>query len=131
MGKTEIQKINNHDKYVGGNEDVTIKWDGKTELINNDENKGYAYLHQTPPYRVRFKFTKDEITAIFDTACNILYHQDSTSSLQTNKETGHQDSYWFFGYPVGFEIYTSTDINNKIECTNTWSWSNSNNAEPI
>ena len=130
MGKTEIQKINNHDKYVGGNEDVTIKWDGKTELINNDENKGYAYLHQTPPYRVRFKFTKDEITAIFDTACNILYHQDSTSSLQTNKETGHQDSYWFFGYRVGFEIYTSTN-SNKIKCTNTWLWKNSNNAKTL
>ena len=88
-------------------------------------------MHQTPPYRVRFKFTKDEITAIFDTACDKLYHHDNQLSLQTNKETGHQDSYWFFEYPVGFEIYTSTDINNKIECTNTWSWSNSNNAEPL
>lgn len=131
MSKTEIQKRNKHDKYVGGDEDVTIEWDGKTELINNDENKGYVYLHQTPPYRVRFKFTKDEITAIFDTACDKLYHHDNQLSLQTNKETGHQDSYWFFEYPVGFEIYTSTDINNKIECTNTWSWSNSNNAEPL
>lgn len=133
MSKTEIRKVNNHDKYVGGNEDVIIKWDGKTELNNYNENEGYAYLHQTPPYRVRFKFTKDEITAIFDTAYTKLY-QNSSSSLQTNIETRHSDSDWYFGLPngflVGFEIYTSTN-STKINCTSKWSWSNSNNAKTL